>query len=400
VLCIEKDFEVFNSSADILTYFFELGNKILRPKGGLSFIVSNKFFKVSYGDNLRSYLIQNTLLQQIIEFDKVNVFDEATVKAAIIQFKKEKLSKTFTYLDVLAMPENLESVVIEEGKEYEQALFNNGQWIFQSEDLWKIYHKINEYGTALSDWDLKINFGIKTGFNEAFLLDEETKNKIIAENKSAEEVIKPLFRGREIDKYFSKSSNSYIIGTFPALKLDIKKYPSVENHLLTFGKAKLEQSGNVGSRKKSSNHWFETQDTIAFWKELSLPKIIWKRIGSKLRFCYDETGFCSLDSTCIATGKHLKYLVGVLNSKLIENELNRFAPKTGTGDLIISVQALSPLQIPIPTPEQETKMNKLVDAIIAQKQKGESTAENENLIDKMVYELYHITEEEQKLIEK
>lgn len=396
---LEKDFAVFNSSADILTYFFELGNKILRPKGGLSFIVSNKFFKVSYGDNLRSYLIQNTLLQQIIEFDKVNVFDEATVKAAIIQFKKEQLSKTFTYLDVLTMPENLETVVKEEGKEYEQALFNNGQWIFQSENLWKIYHKINEYGTALSDWDLKINFGIKTGFNEAFLLDEETKDRLIKEDKSAEEIIKPLFRGREIDKYFSKSSNSYIIGTFPALKLDIKKYPSVENHLLKFGKAKLEQSGKVGSRKKSSNQWFETQDTIAFWKELSLPKIIWKRIGSKLRFCYDETGFCSLDSTCIATGKHLKYLVGVLNSKLIENELNRFSPKTGTGDLIISVQALSPLQIPIPTPEQETKMNELVDKIIAQKQKGEDTKENENLIDKMVYELYHITKEEIALID-
>ena len=397
---LEKDFTVFNSSADILTYFFELGNKILRPKGGLSFIVSNKFFKVSYGDNLRSYLIQNTLLQQIIEFDKVNVFDEATVKVAIIQFKKEQLSKTFTYLDVLAMPENLETVVKEEGKEYKQALFNNGQWIFQSENLWKIYHKINECGTALSNWDLKINFGIKTGFNEAFLINEETKDRLIKENKSAEEIIKPLFRGREIDKYFSNSSNSYIIGTFPALKLDIKKYPSVENHLLTFGKAKLEQSGSLGSRKKSSNQWFETQDTIAFWKELSLPKIIWKRIGSKLRFCYDETGFCSLDSTCIATGKHLKYLVGVLNSKLIENELNRFAPKTGTGDLIISVQALSPLQIPIPTIEQETKMNDLVDKIIAQKQKGEDTKANETLIDKMVYELYHITADEQKLIEK
>jgi hypothetical protein len=396
---LEKDFAVFNSSADILTYFFELGNKILRPKGSLSFIVSNKFFKVSYGDNLRSYLIQNTLLQQIIEFDKVNVFDEATVKAAIIQFKKEQLSKTFTYLDVLAMPENLETIVKEKGKEYEQALFNNGQWIFQSENLWKIYHKINEYGTALSDWDLEIYRGLLTGLNEAFLIDEETKDRLIQEDKSAEKLIKPLFRGRETEKYFSKSSPSYIIATFPSLKLEIEKYPSIENHLLTFGKAKLEQSGNVGSRKKTSNKWFETQDATAYWAEFEKPKLIWKRIGSRLRFSYDESGTYTLDSTCIATGKHLKYLVGVLNSKLIENELNRFAPKTGTGDLIISVQALSPLKIPIPTPEQETKMNELVDKIIAQKQKGEDSKINETLIDKMVYELYHITEDEQKLIE-
>lgn len=396
---LEKDFVVFNSSADILTYFFELGNKILRPKGGLSFIVSNKFFKVSYGDNLRSYLIQNTLLQQIIEFDKVNVFDEATVKAAIIQFKKEQLSKTFTYLDVLAMPENLETVVKEEGKEYEQALFNNEQWIFQSEDLWGIFNKISEHGTALSDWDLEIYRGLLTGLNEAFLIDEETKERLIKEDKSAKKLIKNLFRGREIEKYFSKSSPSYIITTFPSLKIEINKYPSIEKHLLTFGKAKLEQSGKVGSRKKTSNKWFETQDATAYWAEFEKPKLVWKRIGSRLRFSYDETGTYTLDSTCIATGKHLKYLVGVLNSKLIENELNRFAPKTGTGDLIISVQALSPLQIPIPTPEQETKMNELVDKIIAQKQKGESTADNEKLIDIMVYELYHITADEQKLIE-
>jgi len=395
---LEKDFAVFNSSADILTYFFELGNKILRPKGCLTFIVSNKFFKVSYGDNLRSYLLQNTLLQQIIEFDKVNVFDEATVKAAIIQFKKEQLSKTFTYLDVLTIPENLETVVKEEGKEYEQVLFNNGQWIFQSENLWKIYHKISEFGTALSDWDLEIYRGLLTGLNEAFLIDEETKIRLIKEDKSAEKLIKPLFRGRETEKYFSKTSFSYIIATFPSLKLEIERYPSIENYLLTFGKAKLEQSGRVGSRKKTSNKWFETQDATAYWAEFEKPKLIWKRIGSRLRFSYDETGTYTLDSTCIATGKHLKYLVGVLNSKLIEKELNRFAPKTGTGDLIISVQALSPLQIPIPTPEQETKMNELVDKIIAQKQKGEDTKANEILIDKMVYELYHITADEQKLI--
>ena len=397
---LEKDFTVFNSSADILTYFFELGNKLLRPKGGLSFIVSNKFFKVSYGDNLRAYLIQNTLLQQIIEFDKINVFDEATVKVAIVQFKKEKLSKTFTYLDVLAMPENLEIVVKEEGKQYEQSLFNNGQWIFQSENHWKIFNKISEHGTALSDWDLEIYRGLLTGLNEAFLIDEETKDRIINENKSAEKLIKPLFRGRETEKYFSKSSPSYIIATFPSLKIEIEKYPSIERHLLQFGKAKLEQSGNVGSRKKTSNKWFETQDATAYWAEFEKPKLIWKRIGSRLRFSYDESGTYTLDSTCIATGKHLKYLVGVLNSKLIENELNRFAPKTGTGDLIISVQALSPLQIPIPTPEQETKMNELVDKIIVQKQIGEDTKASESLIDKMVYELYHITEEEQKLIER
>ncbi|OFY89616.1 MAG: hypothetical protein A3K10_08930 [Bacteroidetes bacterium RIFCSPLOWO2_12_FULL_31_6] len=419
---LEKDFTVFNSSADILTYFFELGNKILKPKGSLSFIVSNKFFKVSYGDNLRSYLIQNTLLQQIIEFDKVNVFDEATVKVAIVQFKKEKLSKTFTYLDVLAMPKNLETIVNEEGKEYEQALFNNGQWIFQSESLWKIYHKINEHGTALSGWDLKISRGLLTGFNEAFLLDEETKNRLIKEDENSEKIIKRLIRGREVEKYQANFQNTYLIfipkgytikrnlpkdninyvseptPRYGNMEIDTAwdwlkdNYPAVAKHLRPF-KASAEK------RQDKGDYWWELR-ACDYYDDFEKPKLIWKRIGSKLRFSYDESGTYTLDSTCIATGKHLKYLVGVLNSKLIENELNRFAPKTGTGDLIISVQALSPLQIPIPTPEQETKMNELVDKIIAQKQQGEGSKANEAKIDKMVYQLYHITPEEQKLIEE
>lgn len=418
---LEKDFVVFNSSADILTYFFELGNKILRPKGCLSLIVSNKFFKVSYGDNLRSYLIQNTLLQQIIEFDKVNVFDEATVKVAIIQLKKEQLSKTFTYLDVLAMPEDLETVVKEEAKEYQQVVFNQGQWIFQSENLWKINDKINKYGTALSKWDLKINRGLLTGFNEAFLIDEETKNRLIKEDKESEKIIKRLIRGREVEKYEANFQNTYLIfipkgytikgclkknginivsQPFTQSKnLDLitawdwllENYPAIAKHLLPFRES-------AEKRQDKGDYWWELR-ACDYYDDYEKPKLIWKRIGSKLRFSYDESGTYTLDSTCIATGKHLKYLVGVLNSKLIENELNRFAPKTGTGDLIISVQALSPLQIPIPTLEQEAQMIELVDKIIAQKQKGEDTKTNITLIDKLVYQLYNITIEEQKLIE-
>ena len=399
---LEKDFVVFNSSADILTYFFELGNNILRPMGTLSFIVSNKFFRVSYGEKLRSYLMKNTSLNQIIEFDKVNLFDEATVKTAIIDFTKEIPSNTFTYVDILQLPKEMECTINLLGKKVEQTALNGTPWIFQSDALSKISDKISEHGTPLSEWDLKINFGIKTGINEAFLIDEETKKRIILEDDNAEKIIKPLFRGREINKFYSKSSNSFIIGTFPALKLDITNFPSIENHFLKVGKGKLEQSGQVGSRKKSSNKWFETQDTIAFWKELSLPKLIWKRIGSKLRFTYDDSGTYTLDSTCIATGNHLKYLVGVLNSKLIENELNRYAPKTGTGDLIISVQALSPLKIPVPTEEQEIKMNVLVDQILTLKQAKPSadTQTLEKEIDAMVYKLYSLSEEEIKIVEQ
>lgn len=401
---LEKDFKIFNSTADILTYFFELGNNILRTNGRLTFIVSNKFFKVSYGEKLRAYLIKNILLEQIIEFDKLNIFESATVKSAIVQFQKmqlpdNNLDLSFTYADIPETPLNLADSVMALGKKYNQSLFNGQQWIFQSEGFQAISKKIEEYGTPLSEWNIEISRGLLTGLNEAFIIDEEAKNKILEENINAESIIKPLFKGREIEKYFSVSSKSYIIATFPSLKLKIENYPSIKNHLLNFGKSKLEQSGNLGSRKKTSNQWFETQDATAYWSEFGKPKIIWKRIGSKLRFCYDESGTYTLDSTCIATGKHLKYLVGILNSKLIEFELNRFSPKTGTGDLIISVQALSPLRIPIPTEDEEKQINKLVDNAIFQKNLGNGSIEIEQKIDLLVYKLYDLYYEEVLLID-
>jgi type II restriction/modification system DNA methylase subunit YeeA len=418
---LEKDYSVFNSLADILTYFFELGNNLLKQKGILSFIVSNKFFKASYGDKLRAYLTQNIMLQQIIEFDKVNIFDEATVKVAIIQFKKEQFAKTFTYVDIVEKPEDLEELINEYGQEYQQVLFNSGQWIFQSDEHWNIYHKINKYGTALSDWNLKINRGLLTGLNEAFIINEETKNRLIKEDKSAAKMIKPLFRGREIEKYSANFQNTYLI-FIPkgyTIKRNLPKknpnyvdepfprygnmeydeawswlknnYSSIAKHLKSF-------KDSAEKRQDKGDYWWELR-ACDYYNEFETPKIIWKRIGSKLRFCYDESGTYTLDSTCIATGKYLKYLVGVLNSKLIENELNRFAPKTGTGDLIISVQALTPLQIPIPTEKQEKQMNDLVDKIITLKQQDIDSTENERQVDELVYKLYDITEEEQKIIE-
>ncbi|TAG87730.1 MAG: class I SAM-dependent DNA methyltransferase, partial [Bacteroidetes bacterium] len=151
-------------------------------------------------------------------------------------------------------------------------------------------------------------------------------------------------------------------------------------------------------RQDKGDYWWELR-ACGYYEDFAKPKIIWKRVGSKLRFCYDESGTYALDSTCIATGKHLKYLTGVLNSKMIEYELKRFAPKTGTGDLIISIQALSPLQIPIPTKKQEKQITDLVDKIIAKKEKNEDTTNLEAEIDTLIYKMYDLTTEEIEVIE-
>lgn len=211
---------------------------------------------------------------------------------------------------------------------------------------------------------------------------------MIDEDPKSEEIIRPLLRGRDIKRYSYEFADLYLITTFPSLKIDIEEFPAVKAHLLSFGYDRLKQTGDKGSRKKTNNKWFETQDSIGYWEDFYKPKIVWKRIGSVLRFSYDEHGVLPLDSTCFATGKYIKFLVAILNSKLGEY-LMKNAPKTGTGDLLISVQAIEPLKVPIPKPSVEKFFAEIVNSLLK-----DNSFEKELKLDEQVYALFNLNEEE------
>ena len=186
------------------------------------------------------------------------------------------------------------------------------------------------------------------------------------------------------------------------MNIDIEQYPAVKNHLLSFGKERLEQTGKkhflkgqkIEARKKTNNKWFETQDSISYWEDFSKQKIVWKRVGSILRFSYDDSGILVLDSTCFATGKHIKFLVTILNSKM-GHYLMKNSPQTGTGDLLISVQAIEPLKIPIPDVSTEKSFADTLD-ILLNKQNNKKLEEQ---LSGMIYEIYKLDQNEIAFIE-
>ncbi len=248
----------------------------------------------------------------------------------------------------------------------------------------------------LKDWDINIYRGILTGYNEAFIIDGKKKDELIAEDPKSAEIIRPLLRGRDIKRYSYEFADLYLITTFPSLKINIEHYPAVKEHLISFGYDRLKQTGDKGARKKTNNQWFETQDSISYWEDFSKQKIVWKRVGSILRFSYDDTGIMALDSTCFATGKYIKYLVAVLNSKM-GKYLMKDSPQTGTGDLLISVQAIEPLKIPIPDSNTEKLINEIIDTIF---DNGNDVFYNlVSEIDRKVYSLYNLNDEECYFIE-
>jgi len=396
------NYKTFNRLGDIYMIFYEKGLQLLKERGFLTLITSSQWMKAGYGISLRSFLLEFNNLNLLALGP--NIFENATVDTNILVLQKAGNEGI------------LKGSIIKSTEEFNEYSFEYHQMPYINENSWTILNpikksiseRITSNGIKLIEWDIKMFRGILTGLNEAFIINESKKDEIVNSDKKSKEIIKPIFRGREIEKYYTKWEGDYLISTFPALKINISDYPGVKNYLQSFGK-RIEQIGEeyieingekVKTRKKTSNKWFETQDQIGFYEEFYKEKVIWKRIGSQLRFTYSDSEIYSLDSTCIATGEKIKYLTALLNSKVCRYQLFEHAPRTGMGDLLISVQAIEPLLVHYPSKETEEQINKLVDQIITNNKEGKDTTALENEIDKLVYELYGLSEEEIEVVEE
>lgn len=280
--------------------------------------------------------------------------------------------------------------------------FNTSEsWVILTPIEQSIKRKIEAVGTPLKDWDIQINYGIKTGFNDAFIISTEKREEILAncadeeERTRTDELIRPILRGRDIKRYGYDWAGLYLIATFPSRHYDIEQYPAVKQHLLSFGMERLEQTGKeyvingvkIKARKKTNNKWFETQDSISYWDDFSQPKIVWKRVGSILRFGFDEKKHFGLDSTCFMLSSQPHYLCLLLNSP-IGHYLLKNAPQTGTGDLLISVQAVEPLAIPIIDVNAADRFKELlIDNV------------DETKVNALIYQLYGLSSQEIQFIE-
>ena len=267
---------------------------------------------------------------------------------------------------------------------------------FESSDSWvilspieqSIKRKIESIGTPLKDWDIQINYGIKTGFNDAFIISTEKRTEILDNCSSEEErtktaeLIRPILRGRDIKRYGYNWADLWLIATFPSRHYDIEMYPAVKAHLLSFGKERLEQTGKryiingeeVKARKKTSNKWFETQDSISYWDDFFKPKIVWNRIASIKQFALVDSGIYIQDSMHFIIGSNLTYLCSILNSKLIQWLLSLIIGEAAGGNAG-NADNIWNLHIP----------NTNLDC---------------NVIDCDVYALYGLTDDEIKYVEK
>ncbi|WP_457851936.1 Eco57I restriction-modification methylase domain-containing protein [Helicobacter winghamensis] len=441
---LQKAFRIYKGTSDIYTYFYEQGHKILKHNGILSFITSNKYCRAGYGEPLREFLLEATALLYYIELNGIKVFDSASVDTSILSFIKTTPDSKHTF--DFAHPKDYDTKANVPLQEYitPQSLLQSSltkeSFIFQDSTNAALKAKIEAIGTPLKEWDISINYGIKTGYNEAFIIDSAKRDEILRncvsenERQRTSELIKPILRGRDIKRYSYEWAGLWIINTHNGYKdsnnnkippIDIADYPALKAHLDTHW-------DKIAKRTDKGETPYNLRN-CAYLEEFEKEKIVYQtlaRTGNAFQF--DNSSYFVPNSCYIITSNkvNLKYLLGLLNSKMMLYYLDNIFSKldnTGWQWILSSVEKL-----PIPQITESNKplcdeIIKCVDKILeikachtealaevskntkskkdisptAQNDKADSTLDTSKLeskLDSLVYKLYNLTNDEIEII--
>jgi len=388
-------YKVYSGSSDISAYFYELGFNLLKKNGTLQYISSNKFFNTGYGKELRKYLLENRI-NNFVNFEQVEVFEGVLVSSVIFSGSKDfpVSSQTFKYTEFYQdknWKTNFNGHIILSSKSIKQNSFDDSEWSFANDEALVLRKKIEAAGIKIKGYkEIDIKRGVTTGYDPAFIISEEIKDQL------NDDIIKPLLKGREIKKFKISRSGLYLI--FTRRGIDINKHRSVKNYLLTHQnqlEPKTDKNQKSG-RKPGDYKWFEIQDNTAYFKYLEENKIIWPLTADKWGFTLDlqkhylTSGAFFLVSQTIS----LNYILGVLNSKLMEYYFKFIGVMTAGGAYTLKKATIEEFPLAEPKPNDENRLKKIVDKILILKKGNLPTNQFENKIDALVFHLYGLTENE------
>ncbi|MCD6433646.1 MAG: Eco57I restriction-modification methylase domain-containing protein, partial [Sulfurimonas sp.] len=382
-----QNFKSYCGTADLYIYFFEKGYNLLKENGILSYITSNKYTRAKYGKDFRNFLLENTEILNYIDFHNVKIFKSATTDTSILSFKKStKKNNSFVYCDIdnsYKKNTELEKFISKKGFEYQQNDLQGDSFSFANPEELKIKKKIEKIGTPLKEWDIDINRGILTGFNEAFVIDGKTKDELIKQDSKSAEIIKPLLRGRDIKRYKYEFADKWLINSHNNPPIDINKYPAIKEHLDKYY-MKLEKRSDKGATPYNLRN-------CAFLDDFEKEKIVWLELSDKNKFTI-ENKFYPLAGAFLMNGKNLKYLLAFLNSKVIGWHFPFICNSSGVGTNQWKKVFVENLCIPQIPKEQQKPFEILVDYILFAKENDmdEEASLFESIIDGMVYDLYFV----------
>ncbi|MBS1744558.1 MAG: Eco57I restriction-modification methylase domain-containing protein [Bacteroidetes bacterium] len=388
-------YQTFARTGDIYSLFYERGWQLLKPKGHLCFITSNKWMRAGYGESTRKFFAENTNPLLLIDFAGQKIFESATVDVNILMFAKDKnQQKTQACVVKEKLLNELSVFVRQEGA---ICNFNSAEsWVILSDIEQRIKEKIERIGTPLKNWDIQINYGIKTGFNAAFIIDGAKRKELIAQDPKSDEIIRPILRGRDIKRYGYDFADLWLINTHNGIReegikpIDVNDYPAIKRHLDQYWN-KLETRADQGVTPYNLRN-------CAYMEDFFEQKIMYPNMTKYLPFYLDDKGFMQNDKSFMITGNNISFLTAFLNSSIFKYCFIDNFPELQGGTRELRKIFLDKIPVVKVTKETNKEFEELVLKLQVLYQSHLITKELEIEIDERIFDLYSLTEEERRTI--
>ncbi len=415
-----RAYQTYTGTSDIYVPFIEKGIDLLREGGVFSYIVANKWMRANYGLPLRKWLAEKCV-EEIIDFGDLRVFQNATTYPCIIRVVAKPANAEIKAVNVETLDfEDLNEYTAVNAFTVSKANLDPTGWSLVDNKKHELLAKIKSARIPLGEYVKgQIYYGIKTGLNKAFVIDAETKDRLISEDSKSAELIKPFLAGRDIKRYTTPKADKFLI--FTRRGTDIEQYPAIKNHLLQFKNELMPKpagfNGEWKGRKPGPYKWFEIQDTVAYYNEFERSKIIVPAIVQNASYCFDTEGNYSNDKTTIIRTESL-YLIGILNSRISDYFIHSIASTKQGGYFEYKPMYIEKIPIRHINPDNPTdaaihdRIVTLVTLMLdMNKRLAASTQPHErtiierqilatdNEIDALVYKLYGLTEDEIRIVE-
>lgn len=397
-----EGYDTFARTGDIYQLFYERGHKLLNDSGRLCFITSNKWMRAGYGKQTRNYFSQKTQPARLIDLGP-DVFETATVDSNILLFGKRPAGAE---LKAAALSKKAASPGLSKLSLRPLPVPKKDEpWVILSPAEYALKQKIEKIGTPLKLWEVSICFGIKTGYNEAFIIDRATQERLCQEDPKSAEILKPVLRGKDIKRYRHQWAGLWLITTHNGYKdesgrvppIDINHYPAVKAHLDKHWE-------RVEKRLDQGNTPYNLRD-CAYHAEFEKEKVVYPIVTEFFHFIYDSRSYYANDKCYIITGEKLKYLCGFFNSTISFNWIRDNCAVLGKGGRELRKIFFENIPVPPVTADNRAIVEQIEDLVnvildIKVMDPHADTHEPEQQINKLVYQLYDLTEEEISVVER
>lgn len=374
---LQKHYQVYHGVADLYTYFYELGVRLLKPQGRLGYISSSTFFKTGSGAPLRQFLVQQTTLNVLVDFGDIQVFEGVTTYPAVVVLTKTKpqVIHNIQTLSLKTMPAQGVSAAFEQrAMPMPQTQLGTGSnpneqasWQLESSAQAALRLKLTQGHPTLKQVYGSPYRGVLTGLNEAFVIDGATKNRLVAQDAKSAELLKPFLEGKDLKKWRVEPRDLWLIlcpKGWTRIQSGITdepkswqwlqaNYKAIASYLAPFETA-------AKKRTDKGEFWWELR-ACAYLQKFEKTKIIYAHFQNEPLFSID-TSHIYTNNKCYIWADAGYFEIGLMNSKCSWYVFTSTTTMMRGGYFEATTQNIELLPIPNASNEQRAEIAALAEA--------------------------------------